>query len=168
MNDLYLDTGATFSPCRTWRYSLWRIWDTDKKRLAVIGLNPSTADETKNDPTVTRCITRAHDLGLGGLLMLNIYGYRATDPKDLWAAQKGDCPDIIGRGNRHAFRGLKNCGMAIAAWGAHGMRYGHGWKVLSWIEEEGIRPYCLGVTKDGSPRHPLYIRRDFEPVPYSP
>ena len=156
--------GATFSPDRTHRYSLSRDWDGGKKKLAVIGLNPSTADETKNDPTVTRCITRARDLNMGGLLMLNIYGFRATDPDEMW--QAAEWVDIEGHGNRRAFRGIGECGMVIAAWGAHGLRNGQCERVMGWLREEGVEPYCLGVTRTGMPRHPLYIRRNFVPIPY--
>jgi hypothetical protein len=76
-----LISDAVFSEDRFYRYLLRRIWDSDKPMIAFIGLNPSTADEINNDPTITRCITRAHDSGYGGIYMLNLFAFRATDPK---------------------------------------------------------------------------------------
>jgi hypothetical protein len=80
-------SGAIFSPCRKWRYVLWRIWEpVDKflegeRMIVFIGLNPSTADEHKNDPTVSRCVRMARDWGFPGMFMLNAFAYRATDPQ---------------------------------------------------------------------------------------
>src|ERR1700747_1513844 len=76
-----LDSGALFSPCRRWRYLLWRRWDRDRGICAFICLNPSVADETQDDPTVRRCINYAKDWGYGSLFMLNAYAFRATDPR---------------------------------------------------------------------------------------
>ena len=166
MTDLFMDMGAKFSPCRTWRYSLWRVWDNARPPLTVIGLNPSTADETTNDPTITRCINRARDGNFGSLLMLNIFAYRATDPAVLWDASEAGGIDIQGPGNREAFNGLGADGMAICAWGVGGAHLNQDRRVMLWLQTEGVKPYCLGVTKEGFPKHPLYLRRDVQPVPY--
>jgi hypothetical protein len=79
--DLFDEAGAAFSEDRRHRYELWRIWDRKVRKMVVIGLNPSTADETKNDPTIRRCINFAQRERCGGLVMLNLFGFRATDPK---------------------------------------------------------------------------------------
>jgi len=80
---------ATFSPCRKYRYSLFRIWDEDKSLVLFIGLNPSTADEKEDDPTIRRCINFAKQWGwgYGGLIMGNLFSFRATQPSDLKQAK---------------------------------------------------------------------------------
>ncbi len=79
--ELLSHSGATFSQCRTWRYALWRRWDSSKSPLIVIGLNPSTADERQDDPTIRRCINLAKREGCGSYVMLNLFAFRARDPK---------------------------------------------------------------------------------------
>jgi hypothetical protein len=149
--------GATFSKCRKYRYTLWRRWSVDDsaKMLMFIGLNPSTADETQDDPTVRRCIRFAMDWGYGGLLMMNAFAFRATDPKVMKAE-----PEPVGPGNDRAFRTHRTrVGLIIAAWGTHCVleREQRICKVID-------RPiHCLGQTKAGRPKHPLYLRADTEP-----
>ncbi len=158
-----LRSGAEFSPCRTWRYTLWRIWDPALPYLAVIGLNPSTADETLDDPTIRRCIGFAKRWGYGGYYMLNCYAFRATKPADMKAAA-----DPVGLGNDEAIARISAAaGKVLAAWGVHcdPSREADVCRLVN-------RPlYCLGFTKGGRPRHPLYLRGDAEPqlffVPYA-
>ena len=159
--------GAVFSPCRRWRYSLWRVWDHDARRLVVIGLNPSTADENLDDPTIRRCIGYAKQWDLGGLLMLNIFGFRATAPKDMLAAD-----DPVGPDNQDAFTDAV-CALAgrpapfvLCAWGAHGAYMDQDETALGWLAMPDITPHCLGLTKDGLPRHPLYMSKYALPFPY--
>ena len=76
-------SGAVFSDCRKYRYALWRIWDENKPLVMIIGLNPSTADEISNDPTITRCKSFARACGYGGVLVANLFGFRATSPNEL-------------------------------------------------------------------------------------
>lgn len=156
-------SGAEFSPCRTWRYALWRLWDWQGHAncVAFIGLNPSTADEIKDDPTIRRCIGFCKRWGYGGYYMLNAYAYRATDPKVMQAAV-----DPVGPGNDEAISYyLNRVGLVVAAWGVH----------CSLEREQQVcrLPYrvihCLGQTKAGRPRHPLYLRADSKlEVFYSP
>lgn len=154
-----LDAGALFSPCRRWRYILWRRWDRELPACAFIGLNPSTADERYNDPTIRRCIRFAMDWGYGSLLMLNIFAFRATDPKDM----KAEGQNAIGPLNNEYLRmACREADMPIAAWGIHGAFLDRGNHVRELVHPAVLR--CLGVTKDGSPRHPLYLRRDTRPI----
>ena len=110
------DCGALFSPCRKYRYTLWRIWAPDKPYACFLGLNPSTADETADDPTVRRCIDYSKRWGMGSLLMLNIFAYRSTDPEKMKAVA-----DPVGPDNDRWIKEIAgNAGIVIAAWGNHG------------------------------------------------
>lgn len=154
-------SGAIFSPCRTWRYVLWREWDPERAKVMFIGLNPSTADEVKNDPTVTRCINYAKAWGYGGIYMMNIFAFRATDPRDMKAA-----PDPVGPENNHfLWKTAAKAGLPlIAAWGTHGTFQNREHQVLELLKRE-FPIYCLGKTKDGHPKHPLYLKKDLNPIP---
>ena len=97
MSSLFPESsGATFSPCRRYRYTLWRQWD-ERPPATFIMLNPSTADETANDPTVERCQRRAQAMGYGGVRVANIFALRSTDPRALYTAE-----DPVGPENDHA------------------------------------------------------------------
>jgi hypothetical protein len=146
---------AEFSPCRAWRYALSRCWG-EGQRVAFIGLNPSTADETINDPTIRRCIQFAKDWGFGGLYMLNLYAFRATKPLDMVMAD-----DPVGPQNDFAIKDYAGyCSLHIAAWGALATRYRPrvNWQTrIGKVESLISKPlHCLGYTSDRSPRHPLY------------
>lgn len=156
-----IESGAEFSDCRTYRYALWRHW-SDNPRVAFIGLNPSTADETEDDPTIRRCIRFAKDWGYGSLVMLNAYAFRATDPIEMKRAlQLG--VDVLGKGNRAAIsRHAFHCEMIVAAWGAHCSAYRD-----DQIKQDLMREiHCLGVVKNGRPKHPLYIAAATKPQLY--
>lgn len=164
MSDL-LDFGAEFSPDRVFRYRLWRRWDHGPM-LLVIGLNPSTADETTDDPTVRRCLDYARRWGFAGLRMMNLFAFRATDPKAMLAAA-----DPIGRENRSKIRTearitVLEGGAVLAAWGNHGAhKEQSAW--ARWgldVEVGGVA--CLGLTKREEPKHPLYLARETKPVPF--
>ena len=149
---------AVFSPSRRYRYELRREWNTENRReLVVIGLNPSTADEHTNDPTIRRCLGFAHRWGCGRLLMLNLFGYRATDPKDLKRAL-----EPVGMENGNAFGRLlatrppnADNRIILAAWGTHGGFQNRDKHVMRWLSP--LLVHCLGVTKHGFPKHPLYL-----------
>lgn len=153
-------TGAVFSPCRQWRYTLWRRFtpNAQLERMCVfIGLNPSTADETQDDPTIRRCIQFSKDWGFAGYVMLNLFAFRATDPKDMKAVA-----DPIGEQNNEAiFQVTRGAGRVVAAWGNHGL-----YRYRSVFVREMLpdATYHLGLTKSGQPKHPLYLRRDTVPV----
>ena len=115
-------TEAFFSPDRRYRYWLLRVWDESLPVMAFIGLNPSTADETADDPTIRKCIKYAKAWGFGGLLMLNVYSFRATNPDDMWRARAHGV-DIIGTGGntcQHLVEYLEKfkAKRQIAAWGS--------------------------------------------------
>lgn len=147
-----IEKGATFSPCRQYRYQLWRIWDESKLPLNVIGLNPSTADETQDDPTIRRCIQFAKDWGYGGLLMTNIFAFRATEPEVMKKAS-----EPIGADNDQWLReSAAGAGLILAAWGNHGKHLNRADAVRRLIT--GM--HCFKITKKGQPEHPLYQPKD--------
>ena len=150
-----------FSPCRQYRYTLWRTWDMFlPTSLMVVGLNPSTADATQDDPTVRRCIDYAKRWGYGALCMTNIFGYRSTDPTHL-----GRIADPVGPAND---AWLLTCAHAasliLVAWGVHGQRHGRAFQVETLLAPFELR--CLGRTREGFPRHPLYVAKHQEALLY--
>lgn len=147
--------GAEFSPCRTWRYLLWRYWDPDRMPCVFIGLNPSTADETRDDPTIRRCIRFAKDWKYGGLFMLNAYAFRETDPQKMKAAV-----DPLGPANLETLQRIgRRVPLVVAAWGVH-CQPGHAVRIFEALNRD---VHCLGKTKSGAPKHPLYLRADTLP-----
>jgi hypothetical protein len=156
-----MTTGAFFSECRAYRYALWRDWDWQgyAHRVAFIGLNPSTADETQDDPTIRRCIGFAKAWGFGGLVMLNAYAFRATDPKNMRKAA-----DPIGPANdeKLAYYATQ-VGCIVAAWGGH-CSPSRERRVVDVVRQP---VFCLGVTKDGRPKHPLYLPASAARVPFT-
>lgn len=155
---------AVYSDCERYRLALTRIWAPDGPRVLFVMLNPSTATEVQNDPTVERCERRARALGFGGFRVCNIFAWRDTDPKRMRAA-----PDPVGAGNDAAIRDA--CGWAdtvVCAWGTHGSHLGRGGQVEALMRATG-RPLChLGLTRDGHPRHPLYVAYATKPVVWPP
>lgn len=148
--------GAQFSGCRKYRYALWRTWEEGDGHVMFIGLNPSTADETKDDPTIRRCVGYAKRLGYGGLYMLNLFAFRATNPKDLKRAD-----DPVGPENDKFLRMYFDVlGFNIACWGTHGDFMDRGKEVIELLGRENLQ--CFSITKNGQPKHPLYLRRDAE------
>ncbi len=129
--------------------------------MTFIGLNPSTADETTDDPTIRRCVRFARDWGYARLKMVNLYAWRSTDPKALWLAD-----DPVGPDNDHnlslAFGGSD---LIVAAWGANARAD----RLAQFFDTfGGWQFHALGLTKDGAPRHPLYLRADSSPAIYTP
>ncbi len=154
-----MTSGATFSTCGQYRYRLWRIWDDSVPPAVFVMLNPSTADEVANDPTVERCERRARAMGYGGLRVANIFALRSTDPKALY---EHDAP--VGADNNKAIiESAADAGIVVCAWGKHGLHIGRGRTVLEMLRKAGVTPHYLKLNKDGTPAHPLYIGYDVKP-----
>lgn len=163
LSDLFTKTGAVFSPDKTHRYRLWRIWDDTVPPLVMVMLNPSIADEERNDPTVERCQRRAVAGGFGGLQVVNIFALVSTDPAGLYGHS-----DPVGPDNDTAILdAVKGAGMVICAWGTHGQHVGRAKAVVDLLKGAGVQPYALGINADGSGKHPLYVGYDVKPQPYS-
>ena len=145
---------ATFSNCRKYRYSLSRIWDKKKKLVLFIGLNPSTANEEVDDPTIRRCVNYVQNWGYGGLIMVNLFAYRVMLPSGL---KKVKYP--IGEDNDKYIMTLsKKADITIAAWGNNGNLYGRDKQVFDLIPNL----MCLKLNKSGQPAHPLYLKKNIK------
>lgn len=150
---------AVYSPCEQYRYTLSRVWDAGAGKVSFVMLNPSTATEAQNDPTVERCERRARALGFGGFQVVNIFAWRATDPKVMRAQA-----DPVGAGNDAAILAAADwADRVICAWGSHGAHLGRGVAVEGLLRGLGRPLYQLGLTKAGQPKHPLYIGYDRQP-----
>lgn len=158
-----MDKTATFSEDRVYRYALTRTWGAAPP-AAFIGLNPSTADETLDDPTIRRCIGFARAWGCGGIVMLNIFAFRATDPKDMYAA---DLNALGPRNNEYLLQAGRAGEIVIAAWGVHGAHMDREKRVQRMFASGNVDLHALGLSKAGHPRHPLYLRRDLKPFVWS-
>lgn len=157
---------AWLSPDEGYRYALTRVWDDQAPVACFVLCNPSTADAFTEDPTLRRCLGYARRLGAGGLLLLNAFALRATDPRALYRH-----PDPVGPLNdavlAQALTSTPNLGPVIAGWGGHGKHLGRGDQVADLARTVGRPLFCLGRTKGGHPRHPLYLRADAPLLPYA-
>ena len=152
------ESGAVFSSDNRYRYGLWRNWNPHGRQVLFIGLNPSTADHEQNDPTIRRCIGFARNWGYDGVLVGNLFAYRATRPEDLRKASKPVGPD-----NQEWLLKLAAAAeLVIACWGNEG----------SYLnQDQSIQPlfheiHCLKVNSTGTPAHPLYLKKFLRPIPY--
>jgi hypothetical protein len=145
---------ARMSPCGTYRYALWRRWAPGPQVLFVM-LNPSTADQTRDDPTIRRCIGFAARWGFGAVAVGNLFAYRTSSPRVLRRA-----PHPVGRANdRWLGRLAAESSRVIAAWGNEGTLLGRDAEV-----RELLSPlYALALTRQGQPRHPLYLPNGVQP-----
>ena len=161
MSDEFISTGAKFDPERRFRYTLWRAWANGGSRYVnFIMLNPSTADENVADPTIRRCIGYARDWGYDALYVTNIFALRATDPRELYS-----CHDPVGPANEQWVRETADhAALVVAAWGTHGKLNGRGLEAAEMLQQ--FKPKCLGMTKHGHPRHPLYLRKNADLLDY--
>ncbi len=154
---------ALYSECESYRYALTRVWNAAGTRMLFVMLNPSRATEVQNDPTIERCERRARALGYGGFTACNIFAWRETDPAALRRVSEPVGPDndaVI----------LDACAWAddiLCAWGAHGTHRGRGSAVTDLLRRTGSPLLCLGTTRAGAPRHPLYIGYGTRPTPWN-
>ena len=150
---------AIYSDCEAYRYDLTRIWDASGQKALFVMLNPSTATEYQNDPTVERCERRARALGFGAFRVTNIFAFRATDPKVMRGVH-----DPIGPGNDTAIAaGADWADRIICAWGSHGAHLDRGIAVQTLLRATEKPLWHLGLTQAGQPKHPLYISYDRQP-----
>ena len=166
MSEATMKRGATVSLDGVYRYRLTRRWGEDDGPMVTwIMLNPSTADGTEDDPTIRRCIGFSQSWGFDALTVVNLFGFRATDPKALM-----DADEPIGPLNyRHVRMAMDMAAGIVCAWGANARKVPQYRFVPDVAELAGRSPlFCLGTTKDGSPRHPLYVKADTPLVRFWP
>jgi len=141
------------------RYSLSRIWDDTLPTVTFIGLNPSTADEKEDDPTITTCIAYAKRWRNGGLFVANLFAFRDTHQQQIWNE-----PDPIGPENNTWLVNLASkSSLVVAAWGNDGWRLGRSAVVCRLLPSL----HCLKINKSGEPHHPLYLSPAITPQPYN-
>lgn len=154
MADLFLERDAVLSDCGTYRYLLRRTWDHKLPRALFVMLNPSTADAEIDDATIRSCIRLSKCLNYGSFEVVNLFAFRATDPEDL---AKALAP--IGERNDDIIEAaIGRCDVAICAWGAHRMAERRAKDVRGLLRSHRPAVFCLGKTKAGYPKHPLYIK----------
>jgi hypothetical protein len=155
-------SSAVYSRCGTYRYALSRVWEPDVPPLLFILLNPSTATEQRNDPTLARCETRARRMGFGGVCVVNLFALRATDPRLL-----RHVADPVGPMNDATLIDhLARAALVICGWGARGRLAGRDSGVLRLVMASGHRPHHLGLTRADQPMHPLYRPLNLLPQPW--
>lgn len=161
-----------FSPCRKYRYTLWREFGTDflfnggnKMKdgyVQFIGLNPSTADETKDDPTIRRCKGFAQSWGYGAMCMTNLFAWRDTSPASIKKQ-----PNPVGQDNQHHLLQIASkSSLVVAAWGANGSHRQQDLTVRQWLEGIGVQLMCIRMTASGFPEHPLYLPKNLTPMEF--
>lgn len=155
---------AAFSPCRTWRYVLDRNWNARRPVLLVVMLNPSTADEEQDDPTIRRVRGFAEAWDYGGFRVLNLFAFRATKPRELRVAADPVGPENDERLAANLLAWRDRGRPALAAWGGHGNLRGRAFKVAHLVD--GVQWVCLGTNDDGTPKHPLFVGAATQPIPF--
>ena len=156
---------AVFDAARIYRYQLSRAWIGGYWAAAFIMLNPSRADERRHVPTIRRCIRFAQRGGCEGLEVVNLFAYRASNPTELW-----NRPDLVGPENDgHILEVANRCQYVVAAWGTNGVHQKRDQEVIKLLKSvRGINVLCLGQTKEGHPRHPLYVPYKQRLEPFAP
>ncbi|WP_066071672.1 DUF1643 domain-containing protein [Neobacillus soli] len=155
-------SGAIIDKNEEYRYSLWRIWNEKLPRITFVMLNPSTADDREDDPTLRRCIKFAMGWGYGSLEVVNLFAYRSTDPKLLLSV----CDPIGEKNNEYISKALSRSDKVILAWGTKGSLLDRDKEVLELIKEINTPLYALELTREGYPRHPLYVKSNKVPEPF--
>lgn len=151
------ESGAKFSPCRRWRYLLWRRWDAAKPAANFLMLNPSTADEHKLDPTCARARDYAERWGYGALIVTNIFAFRNTNPSEMKAAG-----DPVGPGNDAAIvKAARQSALVVCAWGNHGVFLERSTRVKDLLKKNKL--HVLRLNANGEPAHPLYLPGSLNP-----
>jgi hypothetical protein len=156
------DDTYVYSADRRYRWRFERRWSVGRT-VTWVGLNPGTGDtDGTGRPTLRRMVTISRASGYGGLIVVNLFGWRSRDPKEL-----REVPDAIGAHNDEmiaAATAPSSCDMTVACWGHHGGLNDRAQYVLENVIDGDA--YCLGITKHGEPRHPLYVPADARLIPY--
>jgi len=162
VNSDHLQRSAQFDATGQYRYRLDRRWNAESGAIAFIMLNPSRADHRRDDPTVRRCIGLAQSWQYGSLVVVNLFGYCSSTPKAL-----STVADPIGSNNDDALlQACQSVDQIVLAWGNGGHLYDRDRQILALLHPYRDRLACLGLTRLGRPRHPLYVPRQTQPQPW--
>jgi hypothetical protein len=161
--DVRMRSGAVFDRSEHYRYTLWRKWDDAAPRILFVMLNPSRANEEINDQTIRTCIGFAMHQNFGSMEVVNLFAYRTSDPRMLMRAR-----NPIGEENdAFILEGCQRSSTIVLAWGNHGKHLDRSNSVISDLVRQTTQDLvCLGTTKEGFPRHPLYVKRTTDLTPY--
>jgi len=162
-----MKSSAVLSDCEKYRYQLTRSWSDkpNKSFLNIIGLNPSTADASNDDPTITRCINFAKDWGYDGLIMTNLFAIRSKDPEYITECISNGVDPYGLKNNEWVYESINKSDLVLAAWGNGGSINNRGPEMLEFIK--GFSSvYHLKLTKAGNPSHPLYLKKTLKPIRY--
>ena len=153
--------GVRLSSCKKHRLQLWREWDSNLPKVLFIMLNPSTADHEQDDPTLRRCIDFTKQWGYGGLYIGNLYSLRAADPMTLLKVSK-----FSHRGNyKHVSTMAQQCQLVVCAWGNYPIIKKLGIP-LNIFKQLNQKLHCIALSKTGTPKHPLYLKKSLTPIPF--
>ena len=157
---------VTISTDEQYRYDLTRAWSPANRKITWVMLNPSTADAEQDDPTIRRCIGFSQMWGYGGMTIVNLYAYRTTDPKELLSVENPAGPE----NHETILRRLSESELVVAAWGAFARKIALEGRpnVESLCHRLDVPLRCLGTTKTGAPRHPLYVKGITPLEPFGP
>ncbi len=163
---LFQDSVAHFSPCEKFRYWLRRDWDLNLPAISFLMLNPSTADEMVNDPTIERCQRRAITMGYGSMIIVNLFPFRMTDSKLLNTVDNllGDATQA----DSAILRAVDLSEFTVCGWGKHPLAAPRAQHMMALLKQKNLhnKVMCLQLNADNSPQHPLYIGYAKQPVPY--
>ncbi|QDP58382.1 MAG: hypothetical protein Unbinned664contig1000_63 [Prokaryotic dsDNA virus sp.] len=162
MTNFDTNSGAVISECGKYRYRLWRIWDQNKPKVGFCMLNPSTADASVDDPTIRRLIGFAKAWGYGGFYVVNLFALRSPKPVLLKTAADPIGPD----NSKHISEVAGLVDVMVCAWGNHG-HFVMADKLAMACMHGLTSTQALHINDDGSPKHPLYIKGDAKPIPFS-
>ena len=147
----YITSDAEISSCKTYRYFLQRTWDINNEMMTFIMLNPSKADALKDDPTIRKCVMLAKKENCSGIYVINLFALRSSQPKDLYIHNNPVGPD-----NDYWIDEItKKSKIIVVAWGNDGNLLNRDIEVCEKLKSLGLNLYCLGLNKNGSPKHPL-------------
>ena len=152
---------AQFSRCRRYRWTLTREWDSTRGTCVFIGLNPSTANQFRDDPTIRRCINYSMQWGFGKLIMVNLFAFRATNPSTM----KADNHPVGKYNIKYINSACRQADLIIAAWGNHGFYNKQSETICRYLHDRPVK--CFEITKRGQPVHPLYQRNDAKLIAFT-
>ncbi|NOT64672.1 MAG: DUF1643 domain-containing protein [Methylotenera sp.] len=163
---LFQASVAHFSDCEKFRYWLRRDWDLALPAISFLMLNPSTADEMQNDPTIERCQRRAIAMGYGSMIIVNLFPFRMTDSRLLNTVNDllGDLPEA----DNCILRAVEISEQTVCGWGKHPLAAPRAKAILQKLIAANLqhKVMCLQLNADNSPQHPLYIAYSKQPIPF--